>query len=70
MKLKLLTTKDLRSKKSADIDQYVIDLEKQRIELLHLIATNKEKQTHQIGEIKRAIAQAKTLQTQVLRGEE
>ena len=70
MKLKLLTTTDLRSKKSVDIDQYVTDLKRQRIELMHLIATNKEKQTHQIGEIKRAIAQAKTLQAQALRGEE
>lgn len=70
MKLQLLTPKDLRSKKSSDIDQYIIDLEKQRIELLHLIATNKEKQTHQIGYIKRAIAQAKALQTEALRGKE
>jgi len=69
MKLKTLTVKELRTKKSADIEKYVIELEHSQIELNHLINTNKDKQTHQISLIKKAIARAKTIQTQAVNQE-
>lgn len=65
MKLKLTPVKDLRSKKPAEIEKYITELKKNQAELNHAIYTNKEKQTHQVSQIKRAIAQAKTVQAEL-----
>lgn len=62
MKLKTLTIKELRTKKSNEIEKYILELKKSQTELNHAIYTNKEKQTHQVGVIKKAIARAKTIQ--------
>lgn len=69
MKISVLTTKDLRSKKPADIDKYIADLQKQRTELVHQVSLQKENKTHQLGVLKTAIARAKTIQTE-LQGKE
>ena len=66
MKLKTLTTKDRRTKRSADINKYLIELELQQVDLNLSLNTNKEKQTHQVKVIKKAIARAKTIQTQLV----
>ncbi len=65
MKIKLLTTKDLRSKKAPEIVKYIVDLRQSQKELTHLIATNAENKTHQLSQLKRAIAQAKTIESQL-----
>lgn len=62
MKLAILTLKELRSKKPAEIEAYIADLKKSQVELNHSINTNKENKTHQVGVIKKAIARAKTIQ--------
>lgn len=63
MKLKTFTTKELRTKKPAEIETYIAELKKNQIELHHAIHTNKENKTHQVGVIKKAIARAKTVQS-------
>lgn len=70
MKVKTLTIKDLRVKKSADIEKYLTELRKSSVELQHQIAINKENKTHQLAVIKKAIAQAKTIQSELVNGEE
>lgn len=65
MKLKLTPVKDLRGKKPAEIEAYVAELKKQQAELNHALYTNKDSQTHQVGQIKKAIAQARTIQTEL-----
>lgn len=65
MKISVLTTKELRTKKSADLDKYVADLTKQQTELVHQVSLQKENKTHQLGVIKKAIARAKTIQTEL-----
>lgn len=70
MKLTILTISDLRSKKSEELAKYIAELRKQQSELIHAIALQKEKQTHQLSVIKRAIAQAKTIQQQSAQGKE
>ena len=62
MKLTLLTVKELKSKKPAEIDAYITGLRKSHTELSHGINTNKETKTHQLGVIKKAIARALTIQ--------
>lgn len=69
MKIKTLTPKELRTKKRAEIEKYLAELKQSQRELNHLIYTNKENKTHQVGIIKKAIARAKTIQT-ALAGEE
>lgn len=61
MKLKTLTVKELRSKKPAEIEKYITELKQSQTELNHAIYTNKEKQTHQVSVLKKAVARAKTL---------
>lgn len=61
MKLKTLTIKELRAKKPAELEKYIAELKKSQSELHHAIYTNKESKTHQVGVIKRAIAQAHTV---------
>jgi ribosomal protein L29 len=61
MKLTILTAKELRAKKTADIEKYIAELQSSQIELNHSISTNKENKTHQVGVIKKAIARAKTV---------
>jgi ribosomal protein L29 len=61
MKLKLLTVKELRTKKAADVSTYVAELRQNYVQLQHAIATNKDKQTHQLGQIKKAVARAHTI---------
>lgn len=70
MKIKTLSIKDLRAKKPAELEQYVAELKTNQAELVHLMSINKEKQTHQLSVIKRAIAQAKTVQAQAAKEEE
>lgn len=70
MKIKISLVKDLAGKKPAELDAYVTDLQKQLAELLHQIALNKEKQTHQIGMLKKAIAKAHTVKTTISQGKE
>lgn len=69
MKIKTLTIKELRSKKPAEIEKYVLELKKSQSELSHEIYTNKETKTHQLGVIRKAIARAKTVQTAVAKEE-
>jgi ribosomal protein L29 len=61
MKLTLLTVKELRTKKVADVNTYATELRQNYVQLKHEIATNKNKQTHQLGQIKKAVAQAHTI---------
>jgi len=63
-KIKLLTVKDMRTKKPAELHKYVSELKAQRIELLEQLSTGKEKTTHLIGKIKKSIAQAQTIATE------
>lgn len=69
-KPKLLSIEDLRKKKPAELQQYVIDLQKNKVELLHALTTNKEKRSHQLGLIRRSIARAKTVLAQQTKEEE
>lgn len=64
MKLSIVNIKDLRSKKPVELESYIVELQAQLAELTHLITLQKEKQTHQLSQLKRAIAQAKTIQQQ------
>ena len=64
MKLKTLTITELRAKKPADIEKYVAELQNSFTELSHQISINKDNKTHQLGQIKKSIAKAKTIQAQ------
>ena len=70
MKLKIPTAKDLRTKKPADIDKIIIELEAQQTEHNHALYTNKDKQTHQIKVLKKAVARAHTIKTAANTGKE
>lgn len=70
MKLKITPVKDLVSKKPAELTAYVTELKLQHVELTHQIALGKEKQTHQLKQLKRAIAQAHTVQSQTAKGKD
>ena len=70
MKLKLTSVKDLTAKKPAEIQSYIAELRKQHVDLTHQIALGKEKQTHQLSQLKRAVAQAHTVLTQAAKGKE
>jgi len=70
MKLKVLTTKELRSKKPAELTAYITEMKKNYVEFVHAVVLNKEKQTHQAGVMRRAIAQAKTIQAEMRQEEE
>lgn len=70
MKLNLITTKELRAKKSADIEKYITKLEQTQTEHNHALYTNKDKQTHQIKLIKKAIARAHTIKSSADLGKE
>lgn len=63
MKIKTLTMKELVTKKPAEIEKYVTELTKTQAELNHALRTGKEKQTHQMKLVKKAIARAKTVQS-------
>lgn len=65
MKLKTFTTKELRAKKATEIEKYIVELKKSQSELNHALYTNKEKQTHQVSVIKKAIARAHSIHTEV-----
>ncbi len=69
MKVKLLSIKDLRTKKDAELAAYIAELQTSYQELIHALNTNKETKTHHLGAIKKSIARAKTIQT-ALSGEE
>lgn len=69
MKAKNLNAKELAAKKPAEIEAYIVELQKNLTELMHQINTGKENKTHQINVIKKAIARAKTVKTAVA-GEE
>lgn len=70
MKLSVMTTKDLRAKKPAEITAYITDLKQKQTELVHQISLQKESKTHLLGVIKRAVAQAKTIQSELDRKEQ
>ena len=70
MKLKLATTTELRSKKAADLSKYIAEMTESYGELNHALYTGKDKQTHQLAQIKKSIARAKTIQAQLSAGEE
>ena len=63
MKLKTFTAKELRTKKPADIDKYIVELEQQQVEHNQALYTNKDNKTHQIKVLKKAIARAYTIKT-------
>ncbi len=70
MKVKFLDLKDLRTKKPAELDAYVSDMQKYRVELLHALQTGKEKGTHQLSLIKKTIARAHTVRVAQAKEEE
>lgn len=70
MKIAFAPLKDLQSKKPAELDAYIADMQKNHAELVLMIQTGKEKTTHQLGLIKKSIAQAHTVRTQQARKEE
>ena len=70
MKIKTLTAKELRAKKPEEIEKYVKELKQTQSEFNHGLYTNKEKQTHQISVIKKAIARAYAIQTELTAGKE
>ena len=70
MKLNTLTVKELRTKKPADIEKYLVEMELSQVAHNLGLNTNKEKQTHQVKVIKKAIALAKTVQTEANKGKE
>ncbi len=70
MKLKLLTLEELRAKKPAEVDTYIAQLYTQQTEHNHALYTNKDKQTHQVKLIKKAIARAYTVQSAANTGKE
>jgi ribosomal protein L29 len=61
MKIKLLSVKELRTKKEGELNNYIAELQVNRSNLIDAIQTGKEKTTHQLGQIKRSIAKAKTV---------
>lgn len=65
MKLKTLTAKELRSKKAVEIEKYIKELKQSQAELNHALYTNKENKTHQVSVIKKAIARAYGIHTEV-----
>ncbi len=70
MKLKTLTIKELRAKKPAELEKYIVELENTQTEHNHALYTNKDNQTHQVKLIKKAIARAYTVQSSVTEGKE
>ncbi len=69
-KLTFLSIKELGGKKPAEFEAYINEMKITMRDLIHDIATNKEKQTHKLKLIKRAIAKAKTMQTKATQGTE
>ena len=69
MKIKTLTVKELRTKKPEEVTKYITELQTTMTELIMAISTNKEKQTHQIGLIKKSIAKANTISSERLNTE-
>lgn len=69
MKLKLLTAKELVSKKPAEIEKYIAEIKQSQQELNHALYTNKEIKTHQVGNLKKALARALTIQGSLAREE-
>ena len=65
MKIKTLTGKEMRTKKPAELTAYIESLKKDRTSLLLELQSGKSKQTHQLGELRRSIAQAHTLVTEM-----
>ena len=65
MKIKLISVKDMRTKKPADLDKYILDINNSRADLLEQLQTSKEKSTHQLSQMKRSVAQAKTVKSEL-----
>ncbi len=63
MSVKLLSVKELRGKKEAELTKYVSELQAAHRELIHALYTNKETKTHTIRAIKKSIARTKTILT-------
>lgn len=64
MKAKVLQFNDLKAKKPAELKVYISEMQHKRTELLQELHTNKSKQTHQLGLMKRSVAQARTILVQ------
>lgn len=58
---KLLTTKELRTKKPAELAAYVQELKKEYTTLVEQLQTGKIKTTHSLKAVKRSIATALTI---------
>ncbi|MCA9301262.1 50S ribosomal protein L29 [Candidatus Saccharibacteria bacterium] len=65
MNMKLLLVKDLRSKKVADISEYINNLKTELHSLSHDASVGKSKKSHEFRVLKKSIAQAKTILTEV-----
>ena len=63
--MKLLLVKDLRSKKVADISEYINNLKTELHSLSHDASVGKSKKSHEFRGLKKSIAQAKTILTEV-----
>lgn len=63
MSTKILSLKDLRSKKPAEVNKYIAQLQSDYAGLTRDILANKQKQTHLLKNTKIAIARAHTVLT-------
>ena len=70
MKVKISSMDELKKLKTADLDKYVKSIDSQLTELNHLVATNKDKQTHIFKQLKKSKARANTLKTNLLKEKE
>lgn len=61
MKIKLLTIKDLQKKSETELKEYIEETKAVLGQLYRDILANKDKQTHQVAQLKKSIARAKTL---------
>lgn len=63
MKIKFLSSEELRGKKNSDIDKYIIEMKNTLAELRREISRNQDNKTHQVSLVKKTIARACTIQT-------
>jgi len=70
MKFKILSITELRAKKDADISTYISDVQKNIVELNHEVSTGKTNKMHQVRNLKKSIAKAKTVQTELAQRKE
>jgi len=61
MKSSILTTKELRLKKPEEIASYIAETKAAFADYKHQLSINKQKQTHKLKLMKKAIAKANTI---------